>query len=92
MIDYFVFTPCLDALPFPSLIITSILECLSEDLVGWWRVLMLLETRDCGTVVKCIVACDGALWSIPGGGGYVLGGDSFVYLPRLGGRGSVELS
>ena len=62
MTDYFIFTPCLDALPFPSLIITSILECLSEFLMGWWRVLMLLETRDCGTVVKCIVAC-GAVMS-----------------------------
>ena len=54
--------------------------------------LMLLDTRDCGTVVKCMVACDGALWSIPGGGGYMSGGGNFLYLPRIGGRGSVELS
>jgi hypothetical protein len=53
----------------PSFIMTSILECLREERVGWCLVLMFLVTRDWGTVVKCMVACEGALVRIPGGGG-----------------------
>ena len=46
-------------LPLPSLVMTIILECLSEDLVGACREEKPWGAMFCGTVVLRQLACDG---------------------------------